>query len=126
MPEEPILKQLGLVKAYLVMLPVSAFAACYALLASRDTAYTQAELANMQFGWPFTVVTQDLSRYQPVSFPSTMEFQWRRNWSEPIATSYDVLGFVLNTLILGVAVTACFFGIISLVNTLKKRKRNGS
>lgn len=123
--DEPNLKKLGVFKAYLVLLPVSALTAFYVLIASRATAFTQAELGSMRFGWPFKVVTQDLSRYQPKSFPATMEYNWQRNWSEPIATSYDVLAFVINTLILGIAVTACFFGIVSLITTLKKRKRHG-
>lgn len=125
MADEPILKKLGVIKAYVVLLPLSALAAFYVLIADRATAFTQAELGSMRFGWPFKVVTQDLSRYQPQSFPTTMGYSWQRNWSEPIATQYDVLAFVLNTLILGIAVTACFFGIIFLVTTLKNRKRNG-
>ena len=125
MAHQPTQKKLGIVKMYLLLLPLSALVASYVLLASRATAFSEAELAQMRFGWPFTVVEQDLSRYMSSDFPVTMEFHWQRNWSDPIATHYDLLAFAMNTLLLGVAVTGCFFGIVSIVRALVKRRQNG-
>ena len=97
---------------YLCLLPLSAMVTFYCLAADRFLAHSAAELARASYGWPFNWVTQDLSRYEPVEFPVTIDFNWQRTWSEPVATSYDWLFFAVDTLLLGVLVTALFYAIV--------------
>lgn len=125
MATRPKQNKVGIIKMYLLLLPLSALSASYVLLASRATASTEGELVHMRFGWPFKVVEQDLSRYSPADFPVTLGFHWQRNWSDPISTSYDLLAFVLNTLILGIAVTACFSGIVYMIRALRRCQQSG-
>lgn len=102
----------GLAKMYLYLLPLSAIVTFYCLAADRFTAHSAAELARASYGWPLNWVTQDLSRYEPIGFPTTIDFNWQRNWSDPVATSYDWFRFAVDTLLLGMLVTALFYAIV--------------
>lgn len=100
--------------------------AFYCLAADRFIAYSAAELARASYGWPFNWVTQDLSRYEPTGFPTTIGFNWQRNWSDPVATSYDWLMLVLDTLLLGVLVTSLFYAIVLFSKRVAAHRRRSA
>lgn len=111
----------GLIRYYLCLLPLGALACFYGLLLDTATLRSQAELASARFGWPMNWVEQDLSRYQPLEFPATLDFTWQRAWHDPIKTNVDWLAFTTNTLIFGVGVTAC---LVLIVLAVQRRARN--
>lgn len=117
---------LAAARMYLYLLPLSVLATFYGLMADRFTAHSAAELARASYGWPFNWVTQDLARYDPVEFPVTIAFNWRRDWSDPVATSYDWIMLAANTLIVGVLVTAVFYAIVFSLNRIAARRRRSA
>lgn len=102
---------------YLALLPVAAVVTFYLLVADRFTASSADDLARTGYGWPFDWVRQDLSRYEPVGFPTTIDFSWQRAWHDPVVTTYDWFAFAANTLIVGVVVA----GIAGLVIAAMRR-----
>ncbi len=111
---------------YLYLLPLSAMATFYCLAADRFTAHSAAELARASYGWPFNWVTQDLSRYEPTGLPTTIDFNWQRNWSDPIATSYDWLMLALDILLLGAPVTGLFYAIVFLSKRIAAHRKRSA
>lgn len=116
----------GVLRIYLCLLPLSLAATYSLLLADRMTAETASDLTQAGFGWPFNWVTQDLSRYQPASFPTTIDFNYVRVWDDPIATSYDWLMLAVNAVIVGIGVTAALYMIAHVVKLIRSRKRPGT
>lgn len=115
----------GVLRMYLLLLPLSALGVAYLLLSDRFTAVSQAALAHASYGRPFPWVTQDLSRYGAGEFPLLVDFNWQRNWSEPIATDVDWLAFVADTAIVGIGVTAALYLLIPVLRrALRSRGRS--
>ena len=108
---------------YLCLLPFSAMVTFYCLAADRVTARSAAELARASYGWPFNWVTQDLSRYAPTEFPVTIAFNWQRDWSDPVVTSYDWVRFAVDVLLVGVLVTALFYAIVYFSKRIAARRK---
>ncbi|RXZ86675.1 hypothetical protein ESP50_09845 [Agromyces atrinae] len=104
---------------YVVLLPVAAVVTFYLLVTDRFTASNASDLARASYGWPFDWVQQDLSRYEPIGFPTTIDFSWQRAWHDPIVTRYDWFAFTANTLIVGVVVA----GIVGIVIAAVRRSR---
>lgn len=113
-------------RTYCYLLPLAALVNFYALVASQGTARSSADLAHVGFGWPFDWVEQDLSRYEPIAYPETFDFNFTRAWHDPIATHYDWLMFAANTLILGVGVTAVFALLVALLRRTRSSKMSPS
>ncbi|GAA1318938.1 hypothetical protein GCM10020360_11420 [Nonlabens tegetincola] len=74
----------------------------------------RARLRSARAGW----------RYDPVRFPVTIDFNWTRAWHDPIVTHYDWIMLAVNVLLVGVVLTACLIGVISLMG--RRAKRAGS
>lgn len=91
---------------FLCLLPLGAAAAVFFLVNGSVRVATHDDLRHAVFGWPFGWVTQDLSRYQPTEYPATIEFEYQREWHDPIETSYDWWLFAANSAILSVILTA--------------------
>lgn len=87
------------------LLPLGAAAAVFFLVAGSVTVATHDELRHATFGWPFRWVTQDLTRYEPVAYPATIEFEYQRAWHDPIETSYNWWLFAANSAILSAILT---------------------
>ena len=85
---------------YVCLLPLGAVGAVYFLVAGSVTVSSHDELREATFGWPFGWVTQDLSRYQPIAYPATIEFEYQRAWHDPIETSYDLWLFAADSAII--------------------------
>lgn len=113
----------GVVRVYLCLLPLAALVTYYFLIADRMTATSPSALQHARYGWPFDWVEQDLSRYQPVEFPVTIEYNFLRAWHDPIETHYDWFVFAADALIVGIGVTACFYALVHLVKMLSRRTR---
>ncbi len=113
----------GVLRMYLYLLPLSLAATYYLLIADRVTIETPRDLMQAGFGWPFNWVTQDLSRYQPSSYPTTIDFNFVRAWDDPIATNYDWLMLAVNALIVGIGVTAALYAIVYVAKLIGSRKR---
>ncbi|MCI1017405.1 hypothetical protein HWD99_02075 [Microbacterium sp. C5A9] len=90
---------------YVCLLPLGAVGAVYFLVAGSVTVSSHDELREATFGWPFGWVTQDLSRYQPVAYPATIEFEYQRAWHDPIETSYDLWLFAADSAIVAAVPT---------------------
>lgn len=116
----------GILRMYLYLLPLAAVATFYLLVLDRATAASQKALAHAGFGLPFDWVVQDLSRYQPISFPTTLEFNFMRVWDAPIVTSYDWLMFGVNVAICGVGVTAFVYALVYAVEWFRGAGRPAS
>jgi len=116
----------GIARMYLYLLPLSALAAFYFLVADRFTGYSADELARASYGWPLNWVTQDLSRYEPIDFPVTIGFNWQRNWSDPVVTNYDWFLFAADTLIAGVLVTGLFYSVVFFAKRIAVARRRGA
>ncbi|MFD1200665.1 hypothetical protein ACFSWE_06735 [Leucobacter albus] len=54
----------------------------------------------------------------------TIDFNWTRAWHDPIVTHYDWIMLAVNVLLVGVVLTACLIGVISLMG--RRAKRAGS
>ena len=106
---------------YVCLLRLAALGALYLTVLDTFVAASTRDLAQAQYGWPLTWVTQDLSRYQPVSFPVTIEYNWQRAWYDPLVTHYSWWAFAANTLLLGMVVVAIFGVVIALI----RRRRAG-
>lgn len=107
----------------LCLLPLGAAAAVFFLVNSSVSVATHHELRDAVFGWPFGWVTQDLTRYQPTEYPATIEFVYRRDWHDPIETSYDWWLFAANSAILSVILTAMlliFLGVLRARRALRE------
>ncbi|MDR2320039.1 MAG: hypothetical protein LBE60_00135 [Microbacterium sp.] len=113
-------RPLRVLRVYLCVLPLAAMATFYLLLADSFTASSVRDLADARFGLPLAWVQQDLSRYEPTSFPVTMSFHWQRAWYDPIATNYDAVAGVANVLLAGAALTACGYLALPVVRALKR------
>jgi|GEM_PF-2598612 len=112
---------LGIVRTYLMLLPLSAMLTFYLLLADSVTASSAEDLRHARYGLPFAWVEQDLSRYEPIAFPFTLGFGWQRAWHDPIVTHYDWFAFAADVLIVGIAVTAAFLALVPLIRRLARR-----
>lgn len=113
----------SLVRTYLCLLPLSALVSYYFLVLDRVTVASRDQLVHAGFGWPFDWVEQDLSRYQPISYPVTIEYNVTRAWHDPIMTSFDWPIFGVNTLIVGLGVTAAFVVVIFVIKRFAQRSR---
>ncbi|MCI2958411.1 hypothetical protein MN032_11970 [Agromyces atrinae] len=108
---------------YVALLPVAAVVTFYLLVADRFTASSADDLARASYGWPFDWVQQDLSRYDPIGFPTTIDFSWQRAWHDPIVTTYDWFAFAANTLIVGVVVAGIVGFVIAAVRRSRKARQ---
>ena len=90
---------------YVCLLPLGAVGAIFFLLAGSVTVDAHDELRHATFGWPFGWVTQDLTRYEPVAYPATIDFEYQRAWHDPIETSYNLWLFAANSAIVGAILT---------------------
>lgn len=61
-------------RMFLVLLPLAAVVVFYLLAMDKVTASTAIELAHASFGLPFDWVEMDLSRYQPIRDPTTVDY----------------------------------------------------
>ena len=95
----------GAVQYFACLLPLGAAATVFFVVAGSVRVATHAELQHAVFGWPFGWVTQDHSRYEPVAYPTTLEFEYQRAWHDPIETSYDWWLFAANGAILSAILT---------------------
>jgi hypothetical protein len=100
---------------FLCLLPLGAAAAVFFLVTSSVRVATHPDLRHAVFGWPFGWVTQDLTRYEPVAYPATIEFVYRREWHDPIETSYDWWLFAANSAILSVILTAMLLIVLGVL-----------
>ncbi|KQR39212.1 hypothetical protein [Microbacterium sp. Leaf159] len=102
----------GALQYFLCLLPLGAAAAAvFFLVAGSVRVATHGELQHAVFGW----VTQDLSRYEPVAYPATVEFEYQRAWHDPIETSYDWWLFAANSAILSAILTAVLLLILGVL-----------
>lgn len=111
-------------RIYLYLLPLAALVTYYALVASTGVVRTSADLAHVGFGWPFDWVKQDLSRYEPIAYPESIDYNFTRAWHDPIETHYDWVMFAVNTLILGVGVVIVFAILVALLNRTRTSKKS--
>ena len=116
----------GILRMYLCLLPLAAVATFYLLVLDRVTATSQNALAHAGFGLPFDWVEQDLSRYEPISFPTVIKFNFVRAWDAPIVTSYDWLMFGVNVVICGVGATAFMYALVYSVKWFRGAGRPAS
>lgn len=105
----------GALQYFLCLLPLGAASAVFFLVAGSVTVATHAELQHAVFGWPFGWVTQDLTRYEPVGYPATIEFEYQRAWHDPIETSYDWWLFAANSAILSAILTAVLLLVLGVL-----------
>ncbi|MGW8482685.1 hypothetical protein ACWGJP_06070 [Microbacterium sp. NPDC055903] len=114
----------SVLRTYLWLLPVSAVVTFYALFAAPFTADDPAALAHARYGWPLPWIEQDLSRYEPIGYPTTIAFDGVRAWDDPIDTNYDLLAAVADVLIIGVGVTGLFLvAMIPIRRAIENRPR---
>ncbi len=92
--------------SYVCLLPLGAVGAVFFLIAGSVRVASRDELGQATFGWPFGWVTQDLSRYEPIAYPATIEFEYQRAWHDPIDTSYNLWLFAANSAIVAAILTA--------------------
>ncbi len=91
---------------YVCLLPLGAVGAVFFLIAGSVRVASRDELGHATFGWPFGWVTQDLSVYEPIAYPATIEFEYQRAWHDPIDTSYNLWLFAANSAIVAAILTA--------------------
>lgn len=106
--EEQTARRTGLRSAliyYACLLPLGAVGAVFFVIAGSVTVDSHAELRRASFGWPFAWVTQDLTRYEPIAYPATIDFEYQRAWHDPIETSYDLWLFAANSAIVAAVLT---------------------
>lgn len=113
----------GVVVMFLGLIPLGALASFYTLYLTPATVSAPDELRRVSFGWPFPWLSQDLSRYDPVEFPTTLEYTGQRAWHDPIETDYDWLMFAADALIFGVVLTALI--LLVATTTRASRRRAG-
>ncbi|MGO3886049.1 MAG: hypothetical protein ACTJHU_07115 [Mycetocola sp.] len=117
----------SMLSLYLWLLPLSAVVMFMLVFAFPFTAAHQTELTEARFGWPLAWITQDLSRYQPIGFPATMEYTLTRAWDNPISTHYNAVAAIVNTLLVGLVVTPLFWAaMIPLRRVAENRRAAGS
>lgn len=107
-------------RVYLCLLPLAALATFYLLVADRFTAASVRDLGHARFGLLFAWVQQDLSRYEPTSFPVTMSFQWQRAWHDPIVTSYDAVAGIADVLLVCAVLTAGGYLALPVLRALRR------
>lgn len=100
---------------FVCLLPLGAAAAVFFLVAGSVRVTSHDELRQAVFGWPFGWVTQDLSRYEPVRYPATIEFEYQRAWHDPIETSYDWWLFAANSAILSAILTGALLLVLGVL-----------
>lgn len=77
------------------------------------TVHTPAQLRDVAFGWPFPWYHQDLSRYEPLTFPDDMLIVGDR--VDPLPTTVDVFALIGDVLITALVLWLVVGGIIVLL-----------
>lgn len=114
----------GWVWPLLWLLPLGAAIALW-LRALPRTVHSEAELAEVGFGWPFPWTVQDQSRYSPQSFPMNAEYVGPRGMAEPLITHIDWMLFAADTLILWAAASALLALVLRLLRPLLLKAASG-
>jgi len=106
----------GWALALLGCLPIGVVAAFWTR-ALPTTVRTEAELAAVGFGWPFTWTTQDQTRYSPQSFPMTAEYVGPKSMADPLTTHVEWAWFAADCAVLWAAACA----ILTLVSWILRK-----
>jgi hypothetical protein len=90
------------------------------------TVHSPSQLRDVAFGWPIPWYHQDLTRYQPVDYPATVEIVGDR--VDPVPTTVDWLALVGDVVLTTLALWAVVAALIQLFGpalrrTLAERER---
>jgi len=77
------------------------------------TVHSSAGLRDVAFGWPLAWYHQDLSRYEPASYPASFTIAGDR--ADPLPTTVDVLPLLGNVLITAVILWLVIASLIVLL-----------
>ncbi|MFD5224504.1 hypothetical protein ACFWHT_02675 [Microbacterium sp. NPDC058342] len=108
---------------FLFLVPLGAVVNIYLLITDSVTISRRNELVSSAFGRPFAWVEQDLSRYDPIAYPATIDFEFQRAWHDPVVTTYDGWLFAANTVILTTALTLLVLGLVAVVKRVRVERR---
>lgn len=81
--------------------------------------HSPSQLRDVAFGWPIPWYHQDLSRYQPADYPTTVEVVGDR--VDPVATTVDWLALVGDVVLTALALWALVAALIHLFGPALRR-----
>ncbi len=105
---------------FVCLVPLAGVVVFYLLAASTFVATSPGELTHARFGWPAAWVEQDLSRYEPSTFPVTLDYNWTRSWDAPIVTTYHWGLLAVNVLLVATVLTAALFAVVAIVRHARR------
>ncbi|GGM36406.1 hypothetical protein [Microbacterium saperdae] len=87
------------------------------------TVHAPSQLRDVAFGWPIPWYHQDLSRYQPADYPTTVEIVGDR--VDPVPTTVDWLALAGDVALTALALWAIVAALLHLLGPALRRRLAG-